>query len=300
MIKKAIIPAAGYGTRMLPATIAYPKVMFPLLTKPIILYVVEEVIGANIREILIIKGWKGNIMEVFFQEKPMEMINWLKERGKKDLAEKLLNGVVPEDVKIMFHEQKILNGLGGAILLGEEFVSDEHFVVPLGDNIIVEENVGSLLRDMIKVHEELNSSVTLCVAPVPHHLIPKFGIIGYKRVFEVDSIKVYEVSKVVEKPSIEEAPSNLGIVGRYVMSPETLKYLREAPVIKGEISETDAFQAMINNGHPVYAVDIGDRRWYDVGLVEGYVKAMLDLALTKLPESGKIKKWLKELLSKID
>ncbi len=297
MIKKAIVPAAGYGTRMLPATLAYPKVMLPLLTKPIILYVVEELINADITEILIIKGWKGHIMENFFREKPVKMINWLVERGKKELAEKLMMGIIPSHVKISFKEQKILNGLGGAILLGEEFIEDEDFVVPLGDNIIIEDNAGSLLRDMIRVHQKLKSAVTLCVAPVPKHLIPKFGIIGYRKILDINGIRVYEVSEVVEKPPIDKAPSNLSIVGRYIMNPITFEYLKKAPLIKGEISETDAFQEMINDGLKVYAVDIGNRRWYDVGIVEGYVKAVLDLILTKAPDGEKIQTWLEEFLS---
>jgi len=300
-MKKAIIPAAGYGTRLLPITRVIPKVMIPVLTKPILHYVIDELYGAGIRDILLVVGWKKEVISDYWEYKRDDMVKWLEEHAKYEFIEKIKN-IKPKELNITYIEQKILNGLAGAILLGREFVGNDNFAVALADNVIIEEEAGSLLREMIQAHEKFDAKVTLAVAEVPDHLVSKFGIVGIKDEIKEGGAKVFEVDKVIEKPSLEEAPSNYAILGRYVLSPLALDYLERAPVIKGEISETEAFQAMANDGHKVIALDVGKRRWYDVGILEGYAKAFIDLLLfaeTKdVPKElkEKIINWLKELL----
>ena len=300
MIRKAIIPAAGYGTRLLPITKILPKVMIPLLTKPALQYIVEELVSAGISEILIVIGWKGDIIQEYYQRDPVEMIDWLRARGREDLIT-YIKSIIPKECRIMFKIQEVLDGLAGAILRGSYFLQSESFVVSLGDNVIIEDNVGSLIRDMIKVHETYNSAVTLCVAEVPKKEVSKFGVIGFSKSFEMNGIKVYEVTKVVEKPPPDKAPSNLAIVGRYILSTDSLKYLRNAPIVKGELSETDAFQNMINDGYKVFAVNIGNRHWHDIGSPEGYIKAFLDIAINYEKHLKPIiRNWLQDKILNLD
>ncbi|MGQ4893329.1 MAG: sugar phosphate nucleotidyltransferase [Candidatus Njordarchaeia archaeon] len=297
LIKKAIIPAAGYGTRLLPITKILPKPLVPLLQKPTLMCIIEELISAGIQEALVIVGWKEELVKEFFEHVENELTDWLKQRGATEILESVQSPVKGE-ITLQYRKQEVLNGLGGAILLGENFVNDHPFVVPLGDNIIIERKKGSLIRDMISIHNSFNADVTLCVAPVPAEQVSRFGVIGVKEESKLNGIRVLEVDDLKEKPKIEDAPSNLAIVGRYILSPIALKYLKEAPLIHGEISETDAFKNMINDGKKVVAVEIGNRRWYDVGSPDGYVKAMIEIALTEYKNKEKIKIWLENLLSK--
>jgi len=133
------------------------------------------------------------------------------------------------------------------------------------------------------------------VAPVAKEKVSRFGVIGYKKRFKFNNVTVYEVSELREKPSSNEAPSNLAIVGRYILSDHSLNYLEHAPIIEGELSETDSFKAMIDDGYKVYAVDLGDRRWYDVGSVEGYIKAFLDIAFSRDDKlKNELVSWIRE------
>ncbi len=295
MINKAIIPAAGYGTRLLPITKIIPKALMPILSKPLIHYIIEELINAGINEILVIIGWKGQLIREFYEYEENELTRWLKDRGKHNLIEELRR-IIPRNVKISYKIQDVLDGLAGAVLRGAFFTEKNDFVVALGDNIIIEKDSGELLSEMIKVHKNLQSALTLCVSKVPEEWIPRFGIIDFGEEMKLNNIRVYRVSKLVEKPRIEEAPSNLAIVGRYIFSSRVLDYLKKAPIIGGEISETDAFQDMINDGLNVYAVDMGNRKWYDVGSPEGYAKAFIELTLIDHIIGANIREWLKEIL----
>ena len=294
MIKKAVIPAAGYGTRLLPITKVIPKVMIPILTKPTLQYVVEEAVSAGINEILIIIGWKGDVIREYYESHPQEMIDWLQTRNRPDLIQ-YIKSIIPKDVSISFKIQDILDGLAGAILRGRSFLGTDNFVVLLGDNIILEKSVGSLLEEMMKIHEKYSSAVTLCVAKVPSEDVSKFGIIGFKGHFEEEGRKVYEVTEIREKPPPEKAPSNLAIVGRYVFTPEIFDYLKKAPMIGMEIDETQAFKAQVLDEKKVYAFDLGSTKWFDVGKIDGYFKAfVLYVAYTEGIE--KVREWLREIL----
>lgn len=294
MINKAIIPAAGYGTRLLPITKILPKAMVPLLTKPAIQYVIDELISAGINYVVVITGWKENLIREYYHTEPREMIDWLRSIGRDDVIS-YIKDLVPRNINIVFKKQDVLDGLAGAIIRGFTFIGDEPFVVSLGDNIIIEEETGSLLKEMTSVHKKLNSAVTLAVAEIPKEKVEKFGVIGYSRSFNLDGSKVYEVNDLREKPPLNEAPSNLAIIGRYVLSPDSIKYLRTAPIVRGELSETDAFKAMIKDGYSVYAVDIGAREWYDIGSVDEYIKASIHLAVIRDIKLGDtLVKWFRE------
>jgi len=294
MINKAIIPAAGYGTRLLPITKILPKAMVPLLTKPAIQYIIDELVSAGVNHVIIITGWKENLIKEYYRSEPKEMIKWLSSIDRGDVID-YIKSLVPEKVNIMFKKQEVLDGLAGAIVRGYTFLGDDNFIVSLGDNIIIEKETGSLIRDMIKVHEKFNASVTLAVAEIPREKVEKFGVIGYSKSFSTDGIKVYEVNELREKPPINEAPSNLAIVGRYILSSESITYLKNAPIIKGELSETDAFKKMIDDGHKVLAVDLGEREWYDIGSVDEYIKASIHLAFLRDKHFGyKLLEWMRD------
>ncbi len=294
MINKAIIPAAGYGTRLLPITKILPKAMIPLLTKPALQYIVEELISAGINEIVIITGWKGEVIKEYYHSEPREMIDWLASLGKEEIIQ-YIKSLVPSKVNIMFKKQEVLDGLAGAIIIGSILTGNDHFVVSLGDNIIIEDKIGSLIKDMISIHETKNAAVTLAVAKIPMEMVEKFGVISYSKNFELNGVKIYEVIDLKEKPPADKAPSNLAIVGRYVLSPDSISYLRNAPIIKGELSETDAFKKMIEDGYKVYAVDLGEREWYDIGSIDEYIKASIHLAILRDVQIGdKLLKWMKE------
>lgn len=294
MINKAIIPAAGYGTRLLPITKILPKAMLPLLTKPAIQYVIDELVSAGVNQVIIITGWKGDLIKEYYRDEPKEMIEWLASIGREDIVEHI-RSLVPGKVDIMFKKQEILDGLAGAILRGYTFIKDGNFIVSLGDNIIIEKETGSLIRDMITVHEKFNASVTLAVAGVPREKVERFGVIGYSNSFSINDIKVYELYDLKEKPSVNKAPSNLAIIGRYVLSPESIDYLRNAPMIKGELSETDAFKKMIEDGYKVLAVDLGDREWYDIGSIDEYIRASIHLAFLRDDNFGnKLFRWMQD------
>ena len=292
MINEAIIPAAGYGTRLLPITKILPKVMVPILTKPALQWVVDELVAAGIKKISIVIGWKGELIEEYYKTEPTEMLEWLSTRQRPDLIE-YIKSIIPEDTEIFFEIQEILDGLAGAILRGSKYINSNNFVVSLGDNIIVEKKAGSLIEDMINIHESLDAAVTLAVAHVPIKDVSKFGVIAHKRKMLHKGITVYEVSELVEKPPIEKAPSNLAIIGRYILSSDALEYLRNAPIVNGEISETDGFYNMIKDGFRVVAVGLGNRYWHDIGSMEGYAKAFIRATLSKSPE---LKGFLQELI----
>ena len=222
------------------------------------------------------------------------MINWLASIGREDMIE-YIRSLIPSGVNIMFKRQDVLDGLAGAIIRGHTFIGKNSFVVSLGDNIIIEKETGSLIKDMINVHEKYGASVTLAVAEVPREHIERFGVIGYSNSFNFGDVRVYEVNNLREKPPVNEAPSNLAIVGRYVLSPESIEYLRNAPVIKGELSETDAFKRMIEDGYKVLAVDLGERDWYDIGSIDEYIKASIHLAFLRDIKLGdKLVRWIQD------
>ncbi|RAL83560.1 UTP-glucose-1-phosphate uridylyltransferase [Staphylococcus aureus] len=267
-IKKAIIPAAGLGTRFLPATKAMPKEMLPILDKPTIQYIVEEAARAGIEDIIIVTGrHKRAIEDHFDSQKELEMV--LKEKGKSELLEKVQYST--ELANIFYVRQKEQKGLGHAISSARQFIGNEPFAVLLGDDIVKSEVPA--VKQLIDVYEETGHSV-IGVQEVPEADTHRYGIIDPL----TKNGRQYEVKKFVEKPAQGTAPSNLAIMGRYVLTPEIFDYLKTQKEGAGnEIQLTDAIERM-NNDNQVYAYDFEGER-YDVGEKLGFVKTTIEYAL---------------------
>ncbi|HHW7745835.1 TPA: UTP--glucose-1-phosphate uridylyltransferase GalU [Staphylococcus aureus] len=284
-IKKAIIPAAGLGTRFLPATKAMPKEMLPILDKPTIQYIVEEAARAGIEDIIIVTGrHKRAIEDHFDSQKELEMV--LKEKGKSELLEKVQYST--ELANIFYVRQKEQKGLGHAISSARQFIGNEPFAVLLGDDIV--ESEVPAVKQLIDVYEETGHSV-IGVQEVPEADTHRYGIIDPL----TKNGRQYEVKKFVEKPAQGTAPSNLAIMGRYVLTPEIFDYLKTQKEGAGnEIQLTDAIERM-NNDNQVYAYDFEGER-YDVGEKLGFVKTTIEYALKDDSVREELTRFIKELV----
>lgn len=283
-IKKAIIPAAGLGTRFLPATKAMPKEMLPILDKPTIQYIVEEASRAGIEDIIIVTGkHKRAIEDHFDNQKELEMV--LEDKGKTELLEKVQYST--ELANIFYVRQKEQKGLGHAIYSARQFIGDEPFAVLLGDDIV--ESDTPAIKQLMEVYEETGNSV-IGVQEVPESETHRYGIIDPLSKEE----RRYEVQKFVEKPEQGTAPSNLAIMGRYVLTPEIFDYLKTQKKGAGnEIQLTDAIERM-NSEHQVFAYDfIGNR--YDVGEKLGFVKTTIEYALKDESMKDELRQFIKGL-----
>ncbi len=270
-IRKAIIPAAGLGTRFLPATKAQPKEMLPIVDKPAIQFIVEEAIAAGIEEILIITGRNKRSIEDHF-DRSVELELQLKSQGKYEML-----GMVEEisNITIHFIRQKEAKGLGHAVLCAKQFVGNEPFAVMLGDDIV--DAKVPCLAQLIDVYEDLGGSV-LGVQQVEKSQVTNYGIVDGKPI----KPNVWQAMTLVEKPSVEEAPSNLAVLGRYVLMPEIFDIIEHtSPGRGGEIQLTDAICELASK-QPVYAYNFFGRR-YDIGDKEGFLEATVEYAL-KRPE----------------
>lgn len=269
-VRKAVIPAAGLGTRFLPATKSLPKEMFTIIDTPTIQYIVEEAVKSGIEEICIITNSTKHIMENHFDYN-FELETRLKEKGELDKYNEIRR--IPKMCKIFYVRQLEPKGLGHAILCAKEFIGNEPFAVLLGDDLMVNESE-PVLKQLINQYEKTGSTI-LGVQSVNANDVSKYGIIDPKR--EVLN-NLVEIKGMDEKPSIEEAKSNLAVLGRYVLSPTIFKYLETQTAGKGnEIQLTDAIKRMLSE-ESVYAYDFKGIR-YDIGDKFGYVKAIIDFAL---------------------
>jgi UTP--glucose-1-phosphate uridylyltransferase len=287
MVKKAIFPAAGLGTRFLPATKASPKEMLPIVDKPMIQYGIEEALACNINEFVIITGKNKRSIEDHF-DNAFELEDKLKKSGKEKLLEEInrLN-----QIKLAYIRQGYALGLGHAILCAKPFVKDEPFAVILSDDIIPVEE--SLLRDMIGLYRKLKSPI-LALEKVPAREVNRYGIIG--GVKEWDS--VYKIDSLIEKPEPRHAPSNLAIIGRYILTPDIFDILEKAkPGKGGEIQLTDAINVLLQK-RPVYGYLFKGKR-YDAGDKFGYLKATVDFALRNPELKKAFRKYLFEVTQNI-
>ncbi|MBP2654150.1 MAG: gtaB 1 [Firmicutes bacterium] len=268
-IRKAIIPAAGLGTRFLPATKAQPKEMLPIVDKPAIQYIIEEAIQSGIEDILIITGRNKRAIEDHF-DRAVELELNLKQQGKYDLL-----GLVEElsNVTIHYVRQKEPKGLGHAVLCAKQFVGNEPFAVLLGDDII--DAPVPCLKQLMQVYAEHPGSI-LGVQEVPREKVSAYGIVKPSPV----GPDLWQAVDLVEKPAVDEAPSCLGVLGRYIIEPEIFDILKETtPGRGGEIQLTDALRTLAAQ-RPVYAYSFGGRR-YDVGDKEGFLEATVEFALKR-------------------
>ncbi|UXR69469.1 UTP--glucose-1-phosphate uridylyltransferase GalU [Staphylococcus sp. IVB6246] len=283
-IRKAIIPAAGLGTRFLPATKAMPKEMLPILDKPTIQYIVEEAAKAGIEDIIIVTGkHKRAIEDHFDTQKELEMT--LQEKGKSDLLERVQ---YPTDLSNIFYvRQKEQKGLGHAIYTAKQFIGDEPFAVLLGDDIVDSETPA--IQQLMEQYETTGKSV-IGVQTVPDSETHRYGIIAP----QAQEGRLYDVAKFVEKPAQGTAPSSLAIMGRYVLSPKIFDYLAtQTEGSGGEIQLTDAIERL-NKDDKVYAYDFEGTR-YDVGEKVGFVKTTIEYALKNEETREQIKKYIQSL-----
>ncbi len=290
-IRKAIIPAAGLGTRFLPATKAQPKEMLPIVDKPTIQYIVEEAVASGIEEIIIIIGRGKRSIEDHF-DKSYELEDILSKKNKLGILQEVQK--ISNLANIYYVRQKEAMGLGHAILCARSFIGSEPFAVLLGDDIIMAET--PCLKQMIDVFEYCNSSV-VAVQSVPDSDVSKYGIIK-PRGAELEP-NLFSVESLVEKPSKEEAPSNYAIMGRYVLRPEIFEVLEKIPVSHGdELQLTDAINEL-NQQQAVLAYNFDGKR-YDIGDKIGFIKATMDIALQREDTREDVIEYLKGIHEKPD
>lgn len=289
-IKKAVIPAAGFGTRFLPATKATPKEMLPIVDKPTIQYIVEEALASGIEEILIISGHAKRAIEDHFDSAPV-LERELEEKGKDDLL-----AIVREtaDINVHYIRQKKMRGLGDAILCAKSFMAGEPFAVLLGDDVVYADATKGqqpALRQLIDVYDAYGGSVLGCQQVAPEK-VSSYGIVAGK---EIAGSKLLKVSDMIEKPELSEAPSNIAVLGRYIISPTVFELLEHtAPGKGGEVQLTDALKqlAMVE---PVWAYCFEGKR-YDVGDKLGFLKATVEFALRRPDLGGPFRSYLEELM----
>ena len=281
-VRKAIIPAAGLGTRLLPNTKSIPKEMLPLVDKPVIQYIVEEAVSAGIEEILIITNRGKSPIEDYFDYSP-DLEERLIKDGKQDEAETVR--AVADMADVFFLRQKETKGLGHAIWRAKTFVGDEPFAILLGDDIMLSEK--PVLKQLVEAAEE-HSCSAIAVREVPDELIVKYSSVKLE---EQLSERVFRIGDMNEKPTLEEKFSNYAILGRYVLTPAIFDILAHtAPGRNNEIQLTDGMKELCRI-EPMCAVDFEGRR-YDTGNLKGYLEAIIDFAL-KNQEAGD---WLRDFI----
>ena len=285
-IRKAVIPAAGYGTRFLPATKATPKEMLPIVDKPTIQYIVEEALASGIEDILIISGHGKRAIEDHFDSAPA-LEHELARKGKDDLLNLVRETT---DVNVHYVRQKYMRGLGDAILCARSFVGHEPFAVLLGDDVVYHPQ-RSALRQLIDVYEETCGSVLGCQV-VSDEQVSSYGIVAGET---LENPRLMRVSDMVEKPSLEEAPSRMAVLGRYIISPEIFSILGETkPGKGGEIQLTDALKVLAQR-EAVYAYDFKGKR-YDLGDKLGFLQATVEFALRREDLGADFKSYLQDLV----
>lgn len=286
-IRKAVIPAAGFGTRFLPETKAMPKEMLPIVDKPTIQYIVEEIKASGIEQILIISGHAKRAIEDHFDSSP-ELEQHLYESGKMDLLKEVRQVA---SVKIHYTRQQYMRGLGDAILCAKEFMDGEPFGVVLGDDVVYNGSGEPALKQLISQYDKTGGTIIGCQLVRPEQ-VSSYGIINGTPTENPDLLKV---KNMIEKPSIEEAPSRFAALGRYVITPEVFKILEQTkPGKGGEIQLTDALRVMAKNGN-VYAYNFKGKR-YDTGNKLGYLKATVEFALRRDDIGPEFRQYLKSLL----
>jgi len=287
MIKKAVIPAAGLGTRFLPATKAQPKEMLPIIDRPTIQYVVQEAVDSGIEDILIITGKGKRAIEDHF-DRNYELETRLEEKEDQFLLDEMRR--LSEMANLHYVRQRELNGLGDAIRYARHHVGNEAFAVLLGDTIM--DSVIPVTQQLIDTYEQYGCSV-IGVEEVPHDKVNRYGIVGGRSI----SDRILELDTLVEKPSLSEAPSNLAIAGRYILTPEIFAMLEQTPAGKNnEIQLTDAMLLLLKREN-LYAHRIEGKR-HDIGNKLDFLKTTVEFALKRPEFADQFRAFLEEILRK--
>ena len=285
-VTKAVIPAAGLGTRVLPATKAQPKEMLVIVDKPSLQYIVEELVESGIKDIIIVTGRNKNSIEDHFDHS-YELEDTLKKNNKNTLLEKIED--ISSMANICYVRQNHPKGLGHAILKAKSFVGDEPFVIALGDDIVY--NDVPVAKQLIDSYSKYGSSIVGC-QEVKESDVSKYGIV--KPLLSLDE-KTVEMEDFIEKPSVEEAPSKLACLGRYLLTPKIFDYLEKTePGKGGEIQLTDAIVAMMKDGEKVLAYNFEGKR-YDIGNKFGLLKANIEFGLRNEETREELLEYLKSI-----
>ncbi len=290
-IRKAVIPAAGMGTRFLPATKAQPKEMLPIVDKPTIQFIVEEAVACGIEDIIIITSGNKRSIEDHF-DTSYELEDTLEKKGKDDLLKVVRD--ISNMVNIHYIRQKEPKGLGHAVLCAKTFINDEPFAVLLGDDIVyTNDKQKPALKQLVDMYEEKQASV-IGVQTVAEADVDKYGIVQPSTTTTFNNKRLYKLSDMVEKPKVEDAPSRLAVLGRYVLTPEIFDFLETQEAGAGnEIQLTDAIRRLLEI-QQVYAYDFEGIR-YDVGDKFGFIQATIDYAL----RDEKLKEQTQEYINKL-
>jgi UTP--glucose-1-phosphate uridylyltransferase len=288
-VRKAVFPAAGLGTRFLPATKAQPKEMLPLVDKPIIQYGVEEALAAGCDQIIIITGRGKTAIEDHF-DVSYELERMLEERGKKELV--AIVRQISDMIHVAYVRQKEALGLGHAVLMARELVGPEPFAVLLADDVIDAEK--PCLKQMIEVFEETQSSV-IATQEVSGPAISAYGVVDAQRVPGKFGGRLFGVRNLVEKPKPQEAPSNLAIIGRYILTPTIFGALEHTPLgTGGELQLTDGLRGLLTAGEKVYGYTFEGKR-HDAGDKLGFLKATVEFALKRSDMGKQFAEYLRSL-----
>lgn len=291
-VRKAVIPAAGLGTRFLPATKALAKEMLPIVDTPTIQYIIEEAVKSGIEEILIITNSNKHSMENHF-DKSYELEERLKASGK-DKEVKMINDIA-NLANIYYIRQKEPKGLGHAILCAKSFIGDEPFAILLGDDVVVNKQSKPALLQLIDAYQQVHASV-VGVQTVPLEAVHKYGIVQPSASHPANG-RLVKLTDMVEKPKQEDAPSQLAVLGRYVLTPEIFELLEtQGTGAGGEIQLTDAIKRLMDR-QAVYAYDFEGVR-YDVGDKFGFIKATIDFALDREDLKNQVEEYITNLVNK--
>jgi UTP--glucose-1-phosphate uridylyltransferase len=286
-VRKAVFPAAGWGTRFLPATKAQPKEMLPLVDKPVIQYAVEEAVEAGIEQVIIVTSSQKRAIEDHF-DISVELEQLLEARGDIEMLRQIR--AISDLAQISYVRQKEQLGLGHAVLMAKEIVGHEPFAVILSDDVVVGER--PCIGQLIHAYEQTHSSV-VAVMEVPHEDTCRYGVIAGESAGSADP-RLYKVSGLVEKPEPDEAPSDLAIIGRYVLTPKIFDKLEQTPRgAGGEIQLTDAIEALMQE-QDVYGYAFDGVR-YDAGTTMGWLKASVELALQRQDIGDQFRQYLQTL-----
>jgi UTP--glucose-1-phosphate uridylyltransferase len=290
-IRKAVFPAAGLGTRFLPATKAQPKEMLVLVDKPVIQYGVEEAVQSGVNNIIIVTGRGKNAIEDHF-DIALELESFLEARGKKDQLEEIRK--ITQLIKVAYVRQGEPLGLGHAVLVTKDLVGDEPFAVILGDDVIDADPPA--LKQMIDVYEKVKGPV-LAVERVPAEEVSSYGVVAYDQ-SEQPGTRIYRITDLVEKPRREEAPSNLAIIGRYLLTPDIFPALEATARDRtGEIQLTNGLRRLLRD-RPLYAYEIDGVR-HDTGNKLGFLKALVYFALHRPELAEPFRRYLETLELKV-
>lgn len=287
-VRKAVFPAAGWGTRFLPATKAQPKEMLPLVDKPVIQYAVEEAVAAGIEQVIIVTSSQKRAIEDHFDHS-FELESLLESRGDIEMLRRVRQ--VGDMAQVSYVRQKEQLGLGHAVLMAKELVGHEPFAVILSDDVVTGER--SCIGQLVEAYQKTGGS-TLAVMPVSHEETSRYGIVDIDPDWDDEDHRLSRIRGVVEKPLPDEAPSNLAIIGRYVLTPKIFEKLEQTqPGSGGEIQLTDAIEALMREQH-VFCYAFEGKR-HDAGTTMGWLKASVELALARDDIGGQFRAYLAEI-----